>query len=153
VAALALDGVQLLLDEADLIPLGRAVASLLNPDSGPALPAVTLLRRGRELEQASALVPAPKQTAVRLLRSLYRPDASGVYPMSRLGDAIAEVDRAHPAEGPLATGPLTAADYRALFTTTGSFLLDEQRGLLRFLRIVQSRCLGGSTRPGCPAAP
>ncbi|MFO0574690.1 MAG: hypothetical protein U1A78_11895 [Polyangia bacterium] len=153
VAALVLDGVQLLLDDADLVPLGRAVAALLEPDSGPALPAVTLLRRGRELEQASELVPAPKMTAVRLLGSLYRPDGSGVYPMSRLADAIAEVDRAHPDQGPLATGPFTAADYRALFTTAGGFLVDEQRGLMRFLRIVQSRCLAGSTRPGCPAAP
>lgn len=153
VAVLALDGVQLLLDDADLIPLGRAAAALLEPESGPALPAVTLLRRGRELEQASDRVPAPKRTAVRILRSLYQPDGSGVYPMSRLADAIAEVDRAHPDQGPLATGPLTAADYRALFTTAGGFLVDEQRGLMRFLRIVQSRCLAGSTRPGCPAAP
>lgn len=152
-AVTILDGVQLMLDEADLLPLGRAVARLLDPDRGPALTAVTLLRRGRELEQASEQVPAPKQTATRMLRSLYRLDADGVHPMSRLSDAIAEVDRAHPAQGEPAVGDFRAADYGSVLRQIADFLIDEQRGLMRLIRIVQARCQSGSLRAGCPEVP
>lgn len=149
-AVTALDSVQLLLDEPDLLPIGRGIASALVPETGPALTGITLMRRGRELEQRSDLVPQPKQTLVRLLQKLYAPDASGVYPMFKLSDAIGEVNRAH-SSTKLATGDFTAEDYRAVLKTTGDFLVEQQRGLLRFLNIVQSRCLEGSTSPGCPA--
>lgn len=150
IAVAALDAVQLLLDEPDLLPIGRGIASALVPETGPALTGITLMRRGRELEQKSDLVPQPKQTLLRLLQKLYEPDASGVYPMFKLSDAIGEVNRAH-SSTKLATGDFTSEDYRAVLKTTGEFLVEQQRGLLRFLNIVQSRCLEGSTAPGCPA--
>ena len=37
-----------------------------------------------------------------------------------------------------------------MLANTGKFLIDEQRGLLRFIQIVQSRCLPGATAAACP---
>lgn len=142
----AVDAVQLLLDEPDLVPVGRGLSRLVDPQTGPALTGVTLLRRGRELERMSSLVAMPKQVLVRLLRSLYQLDTAGVHPMFRLSDAIAEVNRARPG----LSGDYTAADYQAVLQNTGKFLIDEQRGLLRFIQIVQSRCLPGATDAACP---
>ncbi len=148
-AVAVVDGAQLLLDEPDLIPIGRGISSALKPDTGPALTSITLLRRGRDLENASYLVPAPKQTLIRLLQHLYTLDSSGVHPMSRLTDAIAEVNRDHQGNT-LATGDFSGEDYRSVLNATGSFLIDQQRGLMRFINIVDSRCLPGATDPGCP---
>ena len=143
----ALDGLQLLLADADLTTLGHGLASVVDPKTGPALAGITLLRRGHELEQSSSLVAMPKQVLVRLLRSLYKLDGSGLHPMWRLSDAIGEVNRKNLG----AAGDYTAADYRTLLDSTGKFLVEQQRGLLRFIQIVQSRCLPGSGQPGCPA--
>lgn len=142
----AVDAVQLLLDDPDLVAVGRGLSSVIDPQKGPVLGGVTLMRRGRELEQASSQVAAPKQVLVRLLRSLYQLDATGVHPMFRLSDAIAEVNRAQPG----LAGDYTAADYQAVLANTGKFLIDEQRGLLRFIQIVKSRCLPGATAAACP---
>jgi len=156
-AVAVVDGVQLLLDEPDLIPIGRGVASALHPDSGPALTGVTLMRRGRELELASELIPAPSQgpksVLVRLLSKLYQLDGSGLHPMSRLTDAIAEVNRQH--RSAELEADFTADDYRSVLTTTANFLIEEQRGLKRFLNIVRSRCLPegqGAMKAGCSPA-
>ncbi len=140
------DAVQLLLDEPDLLPIGRGLAGLVDPQTGPALTGITLMRRGRELEQKSSLVAMPKQVLVRLLKSLYQLDSSGVHPMFRLSDAIAEVNRARPG----LAGDYTGEDYQAVLQNTGKFLVEQQRGLLRFIQIVQSRCLPGATDSACP---
>ena len=142
----AVDGVQLLLDDPDLVAVGRGLSRIVDPATGPALVGVTLLRRGHELEQQSSLVATPKQVLVRLLGSLYKADATGRHPMFQLTDAIAEVNRAHPGTA----GDYAADDYRDILANTGKFLIDQQRGLLRFIQIVQSRCLPGATEAGCP---
>lgn len=148
VAVAVFDAVQLLLDEADVIALGRGLALALDPESGPIRRGITFMRRGRELEQASELVPAPKQVLVRLLGQLYRVDETGLYPMFRLTDAIAEVNRAHGNAQKI--GDFTAADYRAVLQSISGFLTSEERGLLRVIDIVRSRCLLGAMERGCP---
>jgi hypothetical protein len=142
----AVDAVQLLLDDGDLIAIGRGLASLVDPQTGIGQIGVSFMRRGHELEQASDLVPAPKQLLVRLLQTLYRLDAMGRHPMFRISDAIAEVNRATPG----VPSDYTSDDYRSILSTTGKFLVEQQRGLMRFINIVQSRCLPGATDPGCP---
>ncbi|MFT3754961.1 MAG: hypothetical protein QM769_03275 [Pseudoxanthomonas sp.] len=142
----AVDAVQLLLDDPDLVAVGRGLAGIVDPQTVPALAGVTLMRRGHELEQKSSLVAAPKQVLVRLLASLYRSDSLGKHPMFQLTDAIAEVNRARPG----ATGDYNGDDYRDILANTGKFLIDQKRGLLRFIQIVQSRCIPGATDASCP---
>jgi hypothetical protein len=45
------------------------------------------------------------------------------------------VDRARPGQG----GTFTAEDYTTLLTAVGAFLIDQQRGMTRFIEIVQGR--------------
>lgn len=144
----AADAVQLLLDEDDVVPAARALSLAADPQRGPALAGITLMRRGRELEQASPRVAPPKQVLVRLLQNLLAPDTQNVHALSRLSDAIAEVNRKTPGSG----DRFTAADYGAVLGNTALFLTEQTRGLLRFISIVQSRCLPGSLHPGCPRA-
>ena len=149
-AVAAIDAVQLLLDEDDLLPIGRSIGGALDPDKGPLLTGITLMRRGRELEQASSLVPAPKQVLFRLLSYLFTQDENGLHPMWLLSDAIGEVNRANP--GAAIGSDFTADDYHSLLATTAAFLVEKQRGLMRFLDIVAARCLPGSQNGGCPAS-
>lgn len=132
--AAAADGAQLLLDDGDLIPIGRALSGGLDPVRGPVDPGLELAKRGHDIEQASREIEK-KPVLVSVLRNLYTPDGTGLYPMYRLSDAIGEVDRAKPGQG----GTFAAEDYTALLKTVGAFLIDQQRGMTRFIEIVQGR--------------
>jgi hypothetical protein len=132
--AAAADGAQLLLDDGDLVPIGRALSGGLDPVRGPVDPALELARRGHDIEQASKEIEK-KPVLVSVLRNLYTPDGTGLYPMYRLSDAIGEVNRARPGQG----GAFAAEDYTALLKAVGAFLIDQQRGMTRFIEIVQGR--------------
>lgn len=142
-AVATVDATQLLLDDMDLVPVGRGLAAALDVDKGPVDPGLTLLRRSRELASDKTLL-------LHVLANLYtQHDVAGaypVYPMFRIADAIAEVDRATPGQ----PGPYTPDDYRALLGETAHFLKDQDRGLTRFIDIVQHRCVSGSPDPSCP---
>lgn len=144
IAVAVLDAVQLLLDDADVVPLGRAVGSVLDPERGPVLAGVSLFRRSRELEQATA--PKGSSFLLRVLTNLYRSNGESATALSRLVDAAAEVNRVLPAASP----DFVDGDYRSVLKSSGQFLSNEERGLTRFLKIVQSRCLPGSTGSSCP---
>lgn len=135
-AVSAADAVQLLLDDHDLVDLGRALSPALDLSSGPMDPALVLARRGRELERDSPDIPE-RPVLIRLLRGAFAPEPDATYPAFWLGQVLAEVNRATPGQG----GDYTAADHRALLATSGRFLLDQQRGLPRLVALVQERLL------------
>ena len=63
----------------------------------------------------------------------------GLYPLYRLTDAAAEINRERAGDPALRRAPLGEGDYREILKTTGAFLLDHGRGLSRFLDIVSTR--------------
>lgn len=138
------DLVQLVPDDADLVPLGRALSGALDPQAGPVDPVLVLAKRGRDLEIQNDIPGRPVLIAV--LKGMVRADAQGTYPLFHIADAISEVNRATPGQG----GDLLPQDYQALLQITGQFLIDQRRGMQRFIDIVRSRCLPGSSSGYCP---
>lgn len=140
-AIAATDAVQLLLDDRDLVPIGKALAAALDPDQGPTDPALILAQRGRDLEAQSSMVrPEDRPVLMRVVNNLFTiPTEStalgGVYPLYRLSDILGEILRETPGQG----GDFSSADYRAVLSQLGLFLRDEQRGLPRFIEIVRQR--------------
>jgi hypothetical protein len=130
----AADLLQLLLDDTDVVPVLRGLGPALDPGTGPdqgmADAALALFRRGRERDAEKVLLT--------LLKNLYQEGPSGAYPLYRLVDAAAEIDRQQPSQR---RSDLSAEDVRAILSAAGAFLADQQRGLSRFLEIVRSRAL------------
>lgn len=123
------DGLWLLADDADLVPMMQPLSGLLAPDLGIGL--VAILRRGLPTDE--------KHVLLTVLQNALQPDASGRYPAFYLGDAISEINRPQ-AGSPGTLGQVFApADYRALWSTLGNFLTDERRGARRLLQVVSSR--------------
>ena len=83
---------------------------------------------------------------IAVLKGMVRADAQGTYPLFHIADAISEVNRATPGQG----GDLLPQDYQALLQISGQFLIDQRRGMQRFIDIVRSRCLPGSSSGYCP---
>ena len=126
---------QLLLDDGDLVPVVRALAPAVDPDGpggGAADALLGLVRRGRERD--------PQKVLLTVLGNLYQGDPStGLYPLFRLTDSVAEIDRANAGQPGVHGTALTVTDYRALLQTTATFLSDHQRGMSRFLDILSTR--------------
>ncbi len=132
--AAAADGTQVLLDDADLVPLGKGLSLALDPDKGPVDPVLTLTAKGRALEKKSQdIVIQPFLPA--LLGNFYTIGPDGAYPMFRISDAIAEVNRATPGQ----PGSFVREDYRVLLDNVANFLSDQERGLSRFITIIRNR--------------
>ncbi len=121
------DEVQTFLDDPDLVPVARVVGQALDPATGPVDPQLTLIKKSRDVDT--------KKILLTLLRNLYRPNSSNVYPASDLSDVLSELNRAHPGQG----GSLDADDYRSVLAEVRGFLLDDKRGFTRFLDIVKTR--------------
>ena len=143
-AAAAADGAQVLLDDGDLVPVGKGLSIALDAKTGPVDPGLTLASKGRMLEQMSPDITV-KPFLPALLSSFYSQDTTGAYPMFHLSDAIAEVNRATPGQ----PGSYVQKDYQVLLSNVAGFLLDQKRGLSRFITIVRERC-GTDTGPDCP---
>lgn len=121
------DQVQTFLDEVNLVPIAHVLGAAMDPQTGPMDPQLTLIKKAHDLDSQRALLT--------ILRNLYRPDASGVYPASNLADLLAELNRTRPGQG----GDLDATDYRTLLGEVSHFLHDSERGFTRFLDIVKHR--------------
>lgn len=121
------DQVQSFLDDPALVPVARVMGAALDPEKGTVDAQLTLVKGTRQVDD--------KKLLLTLLRNLYRQRADGTYPASDLADVIAELNRQKPGQG----GPLAAGDYRRLFGEVRDFLLDEERGFVRFLGIVKNR--------------
>ncbi|HZU84782.1 MAG TPA: hypothetical protein VE987_17750, partial [Polyangiaceae bacterium] len=148
------DLLQVLLDDADLVPIAHTLASVVDPASGAATAQLKLLKKARALDPNR---PMPGDTThvatlVQVIRNLFQePAGHGATPIAQLADAIAEVNRclAHDdqlcggiASAPAAGSDLIGDDYRHVLGEIRSFLVDEQRGFQRFIEIVKSRNVG-----------
>jgi hypothetical protein len=121
------DQVQTFLDDPNLVPVARMLGVATDPDTGPVHAQLTLVKKARDVDAKKALLT--------ILRNLYRPESSGVYPASDLADTLSEINRAQPGIG----GPLAAVDYKTILQEVADFLTDQQRGYERFLAIVKTR--------------
>ncbi len=123
------DLLQTMLDDGNLVPVGRAVGSALDPMKGAADKQLTFMKKARERD--------PKKVLLALLRNLYKVDDRTLYPASDLADVIAEMNRTTPGQG----GRMDAGDYQTMLSEVHDFLADEKRGFMRFLKVVQNRNL------------
>jgi hypothetical protein len=121
------DQVQTFMDDPDLVPVAHVLGAALDPDTSTVDKHLTLVKKSRDVDAKHALLT--------ILRNLYKQDAAGVYPASTLADVLAQLDRAHP----LDTAPLSGDDYKNILIEARDFLLDNQRGLTRFIAIIKNR--------------
>jgi hypothetical protein len=106
----------------------------MDPATGLVDAQIALVKRSYDLDTDKALVT--------ILRNLFRPDATGVHPAVDLADLVAELNRSEPGHG----GDLDAGDEASLLGELRAFLLDSQRGFMRFVSIVQHRSPQQSSR-------
>jgi hypothetical protein len=125
----AADGIQLLADDGDLVPMVRPLAPLLAPAVAGGV--LGILRR--------SLPSDDKQVLQKLGQNLFAPDPSGRYPAFYLGEALSEINRSGAGQPGVWGTAFTADDYQALLATVGSFLRDERRGVRRLLDIINTR--------------
>ena len=123
------DVIQQLMDDPDLVPIVRTIGQIMQAQTGLVDSQVAFTHRARQADQAHALGD--------LVRQLFQQHQPGLTPVGVMVDAIAEVHRTDPGKG----GPMTAADYRAVFHEVGDFINDGGRGLARFTDIVKHRRL------------
>jgi hypothetical protein len=123
------DVIQQLMDDPDLVPVIRTIGEIMKADTGLVNSQVTFAHRARQADQAHALGD--------LLKQLFQQHQPGRTPVGVMVDAIAEVHRSDPGAG----GPMTGADYRAVFHQVADFINDGGRGLARFTDIVKHRRL------------
>lgn len=126
------DLLQTMLDDGNLVPVGRAVGSAMDPMKGAVDKQLTFVKKAREKD--------PKKILLTILRNLYKVDDRTLYPASDLADIISEMNRKTPGQG----GRMNAADYQTMLGEVETFLSDEQRGFVRFLKVVQNRNLPDS---------
>ena len=141
--AAAYDLLQVLTDDANLIPLGRVLASAFAPNVGDSVgtgaaisttgsltdQSVELLREVAIIDDADTL-PTVLGASV-LPRGISDPST----PLDTLLEVISEVNRVSPHEGT----SYRAADHTALFEQIDDFLVDEERGIERLYDVVQTR--------------
>ena len=127
----AADFVQLALDDADLVPLGHMIGGLLAPDRTYLATQLALLHRLHQADLESTLT----DLVARLFRSAEPASEPGIPAIAAIADGVGDVDRVEP--GPPA--PWSAADYTSVFATVGTFFREEQRGMPRFVTIIQER--------------
>lgn len=130
----AADLVQLLLDDADLVPILKGLGPLFDPDSGAVDGLLAVLRRGLPTDR--------DQVLVTLGRNFLRSDPTGRYPASYLSDSIAEISRARAGAPGVRGTDFDEADYREVLSSLGQTLLDEKRGVRRILDVIAARRSG-----------
>lgn len=121
------DQVQMFLDDPDLVPVAHVMGAALDPKKGAVDAQLTLMKKAHDLDTNKALLT--------ILRNLYKQNSDGIYPASDLADILSELNRAQPGHG----GPLDGEDYRSILNEVKDFLIDDQRGFTRFLKIVKAR--------------
>jgi hypothetical protein len=121
------DQAQSFLDDPDFVPVAHVAGAAVDPQAGTVDAAVTMMKRTHDLDA--------EKTLHTILTNLYRQGANGLYPASRLGDLLSELNRAQPGQG----GPLLGADYKSILNEAKTFLIDDQRGFSRFVQIVKHR--------------
>ncbi len=130
-ATLADAGQLVLLDDGDIVPIGSALGDVLDPDRGWLDPVLALTGATGQADTGGVLATT--------IRNLVATNADGDLVVSDVIDGVCEVHRARPFDD--LGQPLATDDYEAVFRSVAGFLEDEQRGLLKFVAIIQGRNL------------
>ncbi len=139
----AADALMVLEDDANLVPLLRALSEALAPNVREVVAAGGALdTEGSALRDTLALLRDVQDVDdERMLRTLLQnavqlpAEGDEVTPLETIIDVITEVNRATPSEGT----SLRADDYRAVIGNVTDYMTDERRGLERLTRVVQQR--------------
>lgn len=132
------DVMQVLADDAKLVPIMRAAAVAAKPDGDPdgAGCADRTLRVLKALTDDEYDVHHVMDV---ILKNLATPiddgGAESLSPLEVIMDVIADVNRIDPSD----PGPLRPADYENILGTVRDFLIDDTRGLEQFYAIVNKR--------------
>ncbi|PID38262.1 MAG: hypothetical protein CSB49_06440 [Proteobacteria bacterium] len=127
------DALQILLDDASLVPLARALGKTLAPKFG--------LIEALKVYLKPALARDTKGALARILRNSVKEQAPGVSPMETLFEMSKEMHRVKPGM----TTPYTAEDYGKALDEIRDFLGNQQTGLLNFFNLIENRCGGPCT--------
>lgn len=125
----AADLLQLYLDDPDVVPIARFVGRVFDPAFGLVASHLAFVRQARHADQDGTLH--------RLMRNLLAEESEGRTALSRIVDAICEVNRLNPYVD--RGKPMSADDYRSTFRAVARFLFDERRSLRTFVDIVANR--------------
>jgi hypothetical protein len=142
------DGMQMLQDDANLVPIYHAIATALAPsaegDRGLVDAQLSLLTRltGRTFDASGVELCGreldPNQVLTSILSSAVTPVAFDggrtMAPIEVVLDAIADVNRSAPDD----TGPLDRGDYASVADEVSQFLLDKERGLEQLYAVVKN---------------
>jgi len=126
------DMIQLLADDADLVPIAHLAGRLLAPGKPYLTTQLELLQKLTAADDAAVLVRLAGQ-----MFSGYDPADPGVPAIAALANAIGEVDRQRP--GADLHAAWTQGDFASVLGNVAAFLREEQRGLPRFIAIVKGR--------------
>lgn len=126
------DLIQLLSDDADLVPIAHLAGRLLAPGKPYLATQLELLQKLTAADDAAVLVRLAGQ-----MFSGYDPADPGVPAIAAIADTIGEVDRRRP--GVDLHAAWTQDDFASVLGQVAAFLREEQRGLPRFIAIVKGR--------------
>jgi hypothetical protein len=127
----AADLIQLLADDADLVPIAHLAGRLLAPDKPYLAAQLDLLQKLTAADDSAVLVRLAGQ-----MFAGYSAGDPGVPAIAAIANAVGEVDRTHPGA---ARPAWTPDDFASVLTHVAGFLREEQRGLPRFIAIVKGR--------------
>lgn len=125
------DLAQLALDDRDLVPILHVLGEAVREDRGWLDDHLAFVKGARAADT--------ERTLSRIMLNLYSEARPGRTAVVDVVDGLCEVLRARPGEDHGA--PLTAADYRSVLRGVADFLDEEQRGLRKFIAIIESRDL------------
>ncbi|HEU4733693.1 MAG TPA: hypothetical protein VFT22_37625, partial [Kofleriaceae bacterium] len=128
----AADLIQLLSDDADLVPIAHLAGRLLAPDKPYLEIQLDLLQKLNAADPSAVLARLAGQ-----MFTGYDAADPGVPALAAIANGIGEVDRRHPASEFGATW--TQQDYPSVLGGVAAFLREQQRGLPRFIAIVKGR--------------
>jgi hypothetical protein len=139
----AADALMVLEDDANIVPLLRALSEAMAPNVRDVVAVGgTLDTEGSALRDTLRLLRDvqdvdDERTLRTLLQNAVQIPSEGdeVTPLETILDVIAEVNRATPNEG----SSLRADDYRSVLGNVTDYMLDERRGLERLTAVVQQR--------------
>jgi hypothetical protein len=124
------DVLQLLLDDASLVPLAQALGKALAPEFG--------LVESLKVFLKPALARDGRGALTRILRNSVKEQSPGVSPMETLFELSKEMHRVKPGT----KTNYTAEDYGQALKEIRDFLGNQQTGLLNFFDLIENRCAG-----------
>jgi hypothetical protein len=124
----AADLLQWFADDPDLVPIAHTAGKALDPGLGLVDSQIDFVQGARKAD-LNGTIPT-------LLAKLEADFVPGRTPLSIIDDSVLQVNRVHPF---VEQGDLSPADYVQAFQTVGAFLVDAERGLMKFVNVVKDR--------------